>query len=186
MRSLLLTLLLLSGCAAQPAHLFDSPLLAQASLTTPSPAQVTPRQAPRAQRRSTPRPPRPEPSVSPQRPTIKPATSISEAYRACKKAGRVHFKKTLKPGDVAFFHNTFDANGDGRNNDWYTASATVTQVTGAAASLVTPDGQRLTMSLARPADGPPHNTALRARTPRDLPYTLYNAAQLWAGTCAAP
>lgn len=183
MRSLLLTLLLLSGCAAQPAHLFDSPLLAQTSLTTPSPAQVTPRQAPRTQRRST---PRPEPSVSPQRPTLKPATSISEAYRACKKAGRVHFKKTLKPGDVAFFHNTFDANGDGRNNDWYTASATVTQVTGGAASLVTPDGQRLTMSLARPADGPPHNTALRARTPRDLPYTLYNAAQLWAGTCAAP
>jgi hypothetical protein len=187
-RHLLISLLLVTtGCAAQPMHLFDSPLLAQSHTlphtyarqhTAPATGSTRHKQA----RDAT---PRPAPRI-PQRAAVARDTSVSEAYRACKKAGRVHFKKTLKPGDIAFFHNTHDANGDGRNNDWYTAQATVESVSGAAATLVGQDGKRFTMTLSRPHDPAPHNTALRQRSSADLPYTLLLAAELWAGTCAAP
>jgi hypothetical protein len=163
--------------------MFDSPLLAQPLRASPSP-QLAP--APSLATSKAPKPPRPAPAADALAAPAPADTSISEAYRACKKAGRVHFKKNLKAGDTLFFHNTRDANGDGRHNDWYTYSARVEQVApDGAAALLGPDGKRHTIDLKHPKDTS-KNSRLRQPQANDPPYTLYSTAELWAGTCAAP
>lgn len=120
-------------------------------------------------------------------------SSITSFFKWCKKSGKVSFGKKLTPGQVIFFHNTSDANKDGRNNDWYTHIAVVKSVesTGTA-YLSAKHGKKLqtfTMSLKYPdmastESGNPLNSELRPRKNSDAPYTQYLAGELYAGTCA--
>ncbi len=118
-------------------------------------------------------------------------TSLSQLQRQCKKLGRLDFK-TLKTHDIVFFHNTHDANNDGRNNDWYTYAAIVhtppgdTQV--ATLKDPTKSGKKLSLSISYPdmyttEGGVVLNTHIRQPKKRDLPYTRYLAGELFAGAC---
>jgi hypothetical protein len=60
-----------------------------------------------------------------------------------------------RPGDLAFFHDTYDRNRDGRANDPYTHVALVEAVEGGAVLLVHRSSrgiERVRMDLARPSD----------------------------------
>ncbi|MEM1348152.1 MAG: hypothetical protein AAGI01_06335, partial [Myxococcota bacterium] len=61
--------------------------------------------------------------------------SVPALDRWCKKAGKIRFQGTLSEGDIVFFHNTADLNGDGRNNDWYTHVGLVRSVDEGTATL---------------------------------------------------
>jgi len=49
-------------------------------------------------------------------------------YKSLKKRRRVHNRKRPKPGDLAFFHNTHDRNGNGLRDDRFTHVALVERV----------------------------------------------------------
>lgn len=108
---------------------------------------------------------------------------VPKLYRACKKRGKIHFTSSaLKPGAVVFFHNTYDANGDRRNNDWYTHVALVTKQDGHDITLIAYQDrgvQTFRMNLKAPGEG----AQLRPRRDDDVPYTQYRAAELFAGVC---
>jgi hypothetical protein len=116
--------------------------------------------------------------------------SIPLLWEHCKANGKTHQKSPL-PGDVAFFHNAFDANADGRNNDWYTHVGVVVDVDayGTADVLSWKGGKVRTIKLnvAHPdeaeRDGEVINSRLRTPTADDAPFTQYHAGQLFAGWC---
>lgn len=112
-------------------------------------------------------------------------TSVPRLWEACKKSGKTH-QGTPLPGDAAFFHNAFDANNDGRNNDWYTHVAVVEQVSadGTATALAWRGGSvvKLTVNPGKP-DDVEQNSQLRVPTADDPPFTQYHAGQLFAGWC---
>lgn len=132
-------------------------------------------------------------STSGKTPPTGARSSITSFFKWCKKTGKVSFGKKLTPGQVIFFHNTSDANKDGRNNDWYTHVAVVKSVesTGTA-YLSSKHGKKLQtfmMTLKYPdmastESGNPLNSQLRPRKNSDAPYTQYLAGELYAGTCA--
>jgi len=117
-------------------------------------------------------------------------TSIPKLWSACKSRGTTH-QGTPLPGDAAFFHNAFDANADGRNNDWYTHVGIVETVDehGTATVLSWQGGKvaRLVVNPKQPdvsdVDGRQVNSRLRAPAADDAPYTQYYAGQLFAGWC---
>lgn len=119
-------------------------------------------------------------------------SNIAVLYRACRERGEVSHNKP-RPGDLAYFHNTFDANKDNRNNDWYTHVAIV--------ETVAPHGQisllryqnkhvqRFHMNLehvdsSQSPDGTILNSELRPQTSQDAPFTQYLSGQLFAGYCS--
>ena len=102
----------------------------------------------------------------------------------------LHRRHTPQPGDVAFFDDTYDRDGDGRLDDALSHSAMV--------EAVAPDGTitlihigsagvvRFHMNLrhpedARGPDGEPWNDALRAHKAADSRRTRYLAGELWVG-----
>jgi hypothetical protein len=120
--------------------------------------------------------------------------SVPKLFRACKERGRVYHSSVPAIGDVVFFHNTADVNGDGRNNDWYTHAAIVeAHGRGGTVSLLgyrAGEVRRFRMDLGSPdaamgRHGEVVNSRLRAPTDQDAPFTQYLAGQLFAGTCAA-
>lgn len=114
-------------------------------------------------------------------PTV-PARSASESlYRA------LHPVRRPRPGDLAFFHDSFDRNGDGRGGDRFTHVALVEEVDGAAVALIhrTSRGiERLSMNLSHPHD-PAENGWLRKRRTADLPSLRYLSGELFAGYASA-
>ncbi|MFW5968651.1 MAG: hypothetical protein ACOCV2_14090 [Persicimonas sp.] len=120
--------------------------------------------------------------------------SLPTLFRECKEVGKIYHSSTPDVGDIVFFHNTFDRNEDGRNNDWYTFAALVekTDKDGRITLLGYRDGEvdRFYMNLEDPdtsksRHGESTNTQLRPRRDDDPPYTQYLAGQLFAGTCSA-
>ncbi len=116
-------------------------------------------------------------------------TAISDLYKSCKKQGKVHHTNA-KIGDVVFFHNVFDANSDGRNNDWYTHVGIVDRVDSGTANVIgwAKGGvleTKLNVALARDASGQSGeiNSQLRQPSSSDAPFTEYHAGQLFAGFC---
>ncbi len=111
--------------------------------------------------------------------------SVPKLWDACKQRGSTHHGAPL-PGDAAFFHNAFDANRDGRNNDWYTHVAIVEDVApdGTAKILSWRGGRvvELTVNPTKP-DDVALNSRLREPTADDAPFTQYHAGQLFAGWC---
>ncbi|HCF59088.1 MAG TPA: hypothetical protein DFS52_13985 [Myxococcales bacterium] len=94
-------------------------------------------------------------------------------------------RPTTRPraGDLAFFHDTYDRNRDGRVNDPYSHVAIVESVEGAQLTLIHRGGKgiaRLRMDLSRPSDRE-RNSVLRVRRRDDPPGLRYLAGELSAG-----
>jgi peptidoglycan DL-endopeptidase CwlO len=85
-----------------------------------------------------------------------------------------------RPGDLAFFHDTYDRNRDGRGGDLFTHVALVEAVDGDVVTLLHRGRkvERLRMDLARPSD-PETNDILRVKRRRDAPGTRYLAGELF-------
>ena len=49
-------------------------------------------------------------------------------FKSLKKAGRIHNKRRPQAGDLAFFHNTHDRNGNGLRDDRFTHIALVERI----------------------------------------------------------
>lgn len=119
--------------------------------------------------------------------------SVSTLFRECKERGKIYHSSRPAIGDVVFFHNTDDANADGRNNDWYTHVAIVESRDGSQTTLLGyRDGevQRFVMDLESPdatrtRHGEVANAQLRQKRGEDPPFTQYLAGQLFAGSCSA-
>jgi hypothetical protein len=117
------------------------------------------------------------------RPRLAPARSRSESlYRATRRV------ESPRPGDLAFFHHTYDRNRDGRVNDLFSHVALVEVVDGDAVTLLHRGArgvERVRMDLARPSD-PALNDPVRVlrRGERRKVRTL--AGELFAGFGALP
>lgn len=87
------------------------------------------------------------------------------------------------PGDMVFFHDTYDRNRDGKLGDRWTHVALVEAVDGDKVWILHRGGKgiiRLRMDLTRPTDERA-NDPVRARSQRDPPGTRYLTAELFAG-----
>jgi peptidoglycan DL-endopeptidase CwlO len=84
-----------------------------------------------------------------------------------------------RPGDLAFFDDTYDRNRDGRRGDRFTHVALVEAVDGDAVTLLHRGGkvERIRLDLAH-RDDPSRNDAVRLRRPRDVPGTRYLSGEL--------
>jgi hypothetical protein len=111
-----------------------------------------------------------------------PARSASESlYRA------LHPVRAPRPGDLAFFHGSFDRDGGGRGGDRFTHVALVEEVDGAAVVLIHRSSrgiERLAMNLSRPHD-PSENGWLRKRRAGDPPGLRTLSGELFAGYASA-
>jgi hypothetical protein len=111
------------------------------------------------------------------RPRLAPARSRSESlHRASAPVERP------RPGDLAFFHGTYDRDRDGRQDDRFTHVALVEEVHGTAVTLLHRGGrgvERVRMDLARPAD-PAANDPLRVRRRGDGAGVRTLAGELFA------
>lgn len=114
---------------------------------------------------------------------------IIDLYRAIQKAGTIYHSEIPVVGDLVFFHNTYDANGDRRNNDWYVHVGVIesTSKNGTIAILsyragaVTRDYMNLKHAHDAKIDGQRVNSTLRTKQKNDPAYTQYLAAELFAG-----
>ena len=117
--------------------------------------------------------------------------TIVDVYRHTQREGTIYHSNRPAVGDLVFFHNTYDRNGDGRNNDWYTHVGLVESVDdddGNISILSYLDGRvsRTHVNLEEPDDshsasGDVINTVMRRRSEDDPPYTQYLASELFAG-----
>lgn len=88
-----------------------------------------------------------------------------------------------RPGDLAFFHHTYDRNHDGRANDRFTHVALVEEVDGERVTLLHRGArgiERIHMDLVHPSD-PDENDPVRVLRRRDAPGTRVLAGELFAG-----
>lgn len=107
-------------------------------------------------------------------------------FRKLSKEGQI-FKKNPRPGDLVFFDDTWDRNGDGQLNDPFTHIAVVDQVLSDGTLQLLHLGNSgiapLLMNLERPrenrdpASGQVLNDRLRRRTNRDPDGTPYLTAE---------
>jgi hypothetical protein len=91
--------------------------------------------------------------------------------------------KVPRPGDLIFFHDTFDRNRDGKLGDRWTHVALVEAVEGSRVWILHRGGKgiiRLRMDRARPHDDDA-NDKIRKRTRKDPPGTRYLTSELFAG-----
>ena len=109
-------------------------------------------------------------------PRLGPARSRSEAlYRASRPVERP------RPGDLVFFHDTYDRDRNGRGGDRFTHVGLVEAVDGDAVAILHRGGrvERIRMDLARPSD-PAANDPVRVARRRDARGTRYLAGELFA------
>ena len=100
------------------------------------------------------------------------AGSIADLYRKAQETGTIYHSSRPAVGDLIFFHNTFDRNADGRQNDWYSHVGIVESVDeqGTIALLSYLGGKvgRTYMNLESPAlaerAGKPLNTRMKAES----------------------
>ncbi len=118
--------------------------------------------------------------------------NIPTLYRACRSQGQVYHTSRPDIGDVVFFHNTYDANNDGRNNNWYTLVGIVEKVhRDGTVEFLTHRGngvETLRLNLDQldretGSGGQIINSKLRTPTTDDAPFTQYLSGQLFAGYC---
>ena len=112
-------------------------------------------------------------------------------YRAIERRGGIHTDDLPDPGDLVFFSNTYDRNGNGELDDTFTHVGLVESVTdvGTVHFLHYIGGAvRIgRMNLLRPRDDADSNSGtilndfLRRRRLEDGPDTRYLASELWLG-----
>lgn len=114
---------------------------------------------------------------------------VGRIYGHVMRHGRIHYGPTVHPGDLVFFHNTWDFNGDGRLNDPLTHVGIVERVepdgTVVFVSRVSGGIERYRMNLGAPdirrtGDGRVLNDYLRRKGARDSQATPYLTGQLFA------
>lgn len=114
--------------------------------------------------------------------------SSAMLHDAARDAGALHRRRLPAVGDVAFFDDTYDRDGNGALDDVLTHSAVVVGVaTDGTVEMVHVGSNgvtRLTMNLRHPHDrsgpeGQVWNDYLRAKTRRDPLGTRYLAGELW-------
>ncbi len=112
--------------------------------------------------------------------------SSKDLYELASDRGLLHSHKLPQVGDVAFFDDTYDRNGNGRRDDELTHVAVVESVGADGTIVMVHKGSsgvtRINMNLKRPDDrrdeaGNSLNDYLRARSRRDSGPTL--TGQLW-------
>lgn len=104
-------------------------------------------------------------------------TATEALSQSTRPTGRPH------PGDLAFFHDTYDRNRDGLRNDPWSHVAIVESVEGDQLTLIHRGGSgvaRILMDLERPTDSK-RNSTVRVHRRRDPPGTLYLTGELSAG-----
>jgi hypothetical protein len=112
-------------------------------------------------------------------------------WEAAQRAGAIHHHPRPAPGDLAFFDNTYDANGNGAVDDPLTHVAVVLEVAPDGTVLVAHAGTSagrttLHLNLSRPHDhvdeqGRVLNDHLRQRRVGDPPDAGWLAGELWRG-----
>ena len=114
---------------------------------------------------------------------------VGRIYTHLVEHGRIHYGPVVHPGDLVFFHNTWDFNHDGFPNDPLTHVGVVEHVerdgTVLFLSSVASGIQRYRMNLQYPdahkaADGRVINDYLRRRHSSDTRGTRYLTGQLFA------
>jgi hypothetical protein len=104
-----------------------------------------------------------------------------------------HRKRVPDPGDVVFFDNTYDRDGNHKLDDELTHVAVVESVAQDGTLTLVHRGSRgvarISMNLLRPdehadADGRILNSFLRVRTSRDAKATRYLTGELWRGNAS--
>ena len=119
------------------------------------------------------------------------AANIPALYRECRTEGETFQSNRPNIGDLVFFHNTYDANEDGRNNNWYTLVGVIEDIhQDGTVKFVTHRGERVethTLNLdelsQQHAGQREINSKLRTKSSDDAPFTQYLAGQLFAGFC---
>lgn len=114
---------------------------------------------------------------------------IIDLYRAVQRSGSIYHTTRPVVGDLVFFHNTYDTNRDGRNNDWYTHVAVVEEVHGNGTIVmlsfrsgrVVRDAMNLEHKHSSERNAQVINARLRAQSRQDADYTQYLAGELFAG-----
>lgn len=115
--------------------------------------------------------------------------TVVDLYRSVQDAGTIYHSKKPVAGDLVFFHNTYDANGDRRNNDWYVHVGVIESVDkdGTITFLsyrdnaVTRDRMNLHHPHEATREGVTINSRLRREQKNDPAYTQYLAGELFAG-----
>ena len=114
---------------------------------------------------------------------------VGRIYTHVVQHGRIHYGPTVYPGDLVFFHNTWDFNRDGFPNDPLTHVGVVEKVerdgTVIFVSWVSAGVERYRMNLRRPdthktADGRVLNDYMRRKWLGDHRSTRYLTGQLFA------
>jgi len=114
---------------------------------------------------------------------LRPARSRTESLQRASRR-----TETPRPGDLAFFHHTYDRDRDGLANDLFTHVALVEAVDGARLTLLHRSSrgiERLRMDLARPSD-PGANDPVRALRRSEDARIRVLAGELFAGFGAFP
>ena len=122
--------------------------------------------------------------------------STRDLWSQMESLGATHRRSRPSPGDLVFFDNTYDRDGDGRTDDPLTHLGVVIAIAADGTVTFAQDGTskgRSTMRLnmahpheARGPDGEVWNDALRARRDSDPPGTHYLTAELVRGFAAVP
>lgn len=114
---------------------------------------------------------------------------VGRIYTHVVEHGRIHYGPTVHPGDLVFFHNTWDFNRDGLPNDPLTHVGIVETVerdgTVIFVSWVAAGVERYRMNLLRPdihktANGQVLNDHIRRKGPAESETTRYLTGQLFA------
>jgi probable lipoprotein NlpC len=114
---------------------------------------------------------------------------VGRIYTHVVEHGRIHYGPTVHPGDLVFFHNTWDFNRDGLPNDPLTHVGIVETVerdgTVIFVSWVSAGVERYRMNLRQPgihktAEGRVLNDHMRRKWPGDSETTRYLTGQLFA------
>lgn len=117
------------------------------------------------------------------------ANGVRLIHRYVQQHGRLYPGPTVSPGDLVFFHNTWDSNGDGHVNDPLTHLGVVEEVeadgTIVFVSRVSRGIERYRMNLAHPnvhraADGRVLNDFMRRKRPSDSRRVHHLTGQLFA------
>ncbi len=118
------------------------------------------------------------------------ATGVRLIHRYVTRRGRLYRGPDPRPGDLVFFHNTWDRNGDGHVNDMLTHVGIVERVeadgTVVFVSRVSRGVERYRMNLAAPhlhraPDGRIFNDYMRRKRSHDPDPTRYLTGELFAG-----
>lgn len=111
---------------------------------------------------------------------------VKAIYRFVQKYGHIIKEKPV-PGDLVFFHNTYDRSRNGRMNDALTHIGIIEKIEGSTVHFIHHLGQsiiRSSMDLSRPHiafDGPGQQRINHILRKAQGPHRAYTAAELFAG-----